>query len=165
MDSLCGGSHRLQEEVLCLTSSEIVGAPCNLGIVRLTSRMDIRLTCRGGYTDGGVLHHTAEAPHGMSLEVGEVDHEVVVGKVLAHDIVFQVFLVLNGDADVVELIHDVHGEDAVEAMVMNRLPMFLGILTGTAVCCAALHNRTVYLIHQIADECGFQVMGITTLTC
>ena len=34
----------------------------------------------------------------MSFEVGEVDHEVIVGQMLSYDVVFQVLLILDGNA-------------------------------------------------------------------
>ena len=84
---------------------------------------------------------------------------------LTDNVILQVFLVLNGNTDIVELIHNINCKDAVEAVVMNSLPVFLGILTRTAVCRATFHNSTVYLVHEVTDEGRLQVMRITTFTC
>ena len=97
----------------------------------------------------------------MPLEVGEVDHEVVVGQMLTHDVVFQVLLILDGDAYLAELIHQVNGKDAVEAMFVNRLPVFLWVLARTAISRATLYDGAVHLFHQIANQRGLQIVCVT----
>lgn len=80
----------------------------------------------------------------MSLEVGQVNHEVVVGQMLAHDVVLQVLLVLDGNAYLSELVHQVDGKDGVEAVLVNGLPVLLGVLSCTAIGRAALYSPWSY---------------------
>ncbi len=82
---------------------------------------------------------------------------------LAHDVVFQVFLVFDRNAQVAVFVHDIDGGDAVKAVCMDGLPVFLYVLTTAAVCRAALDKRAVHLIHQLTDECRFQVVVAATL--
>lgn len=56
----------------------------------------------------------------MTLEVGQVYHEVIVGQMCAHDVVFYVFLVLHRNPNVAVFVHDVDGKDRVEAVLVYR---------------------------------------------
>ena len=100
----------------------------------------------------------------MSLEVGQVNHEVVVGQVLPHDVVLQVLMVLNGDANLAELVHQIDSKDRVEAVLMNSLPVLPGVLAGAAVGRAALHDGAVQLFHQLANKRRFQIVRVTAFT-
>ena len=99
----------------------------------------------------------------MTLEVSQVDHPVIVGKMISHDVVLDVATVLDGDTHLTELVHDIDGKDGIKAMLMDSLPVLGNVLTRTAISRAALHNSSTHLVHEIADECGFQVMVITGL--
>ena len=96
----------------------------------------------------------------MALEVCQVNHEIVVAQVVAHNVVVQVFAVLDGDAHLAELVHDVDGKAAVKTMLVNRLPVFLHVLPATAVGSVALHDGAVHHVNQIGDEFGLQVVVV-----
>ena len=101
----------------------------------------------------------------MSFEVGEVDHEVIVGQMLSYDVVFLVLLILDGNAYFPKLIHQVNSKDGVEAVIVDCLPMLLRILARAAIGSAAFHDGTVYLFHEVAYQCRLQVVGIAALAC
>ena len=65
----------------------------------------------------------------MTLEMSQINHEVVVGKMFAYNVVFQVFLVLNGNANLSELVHQIYGKNAIKTMFMYRFPMLFRVLT------------------------------------
>ena len=98
----------------------------------------------------------------MTFEVGQVDHEVVVGQVAAHDVVFQVLAVLDGNAYLVVFVHDINGKDGIESVFMDGLPMFRHVLSAAAVGRAAFHDGAVDALHEVADECGFEVVGVAS---
>ena len=110
--SLRRGGHRLEETVL-VTAAPLRGAA--------SGGMDIDLADDGRYADALVLQHTAEAAHGVTLEEGEVDHEVVVCQMAAHDVVLDVAVVGHGQVDGVLLVHDVDRGDVVEAALRDGL--------------------------------------------
>ena len=122
MHGLRSSGHRLEEEILRRAGGDVFGRPGQLGVGGLACRVDVSLAVRRGHADGGILHHAAEAAHGVSLEVGQVDHEVVVSQMLAHDVILQMFLVADGNAYLAELVHQVDGEDGVEAVFVDGLP-------------------------------------------
>ena len=124
--------------------------------------MDISLAGCAGNANRRIFQHAAIATHGMALEMGQVDHPVIIGQVVAHNVILDVGTVLNGNAHLAVLVHDVHGKDGIKAVLMNGLPMLRHILTGTAISSAALNDCAIHLFHQVADQCGFEVMVVTT---
>ena len=52
--------------------------------------MDVCLAIAAGATDAEVLQRTTIAAHWVALEVVEGNHEVVVGDMATHDVVFDV---------------------------------------------------------------------------
>ncbi len=89
--SLCGGSHALQKVILL--RQVLPQLRC---ILHLASRVYVCFAVGRCHADALVLQHASETAHGMSLEVGEVHQEIVVGKMVAHDVILKVFLVLHG---------------------------------------------------------------------
>ena len=47
----------------------------------------------------------------MTLEVGKVDHEIVVRKVLSNDIIFNPRRVLHGNAHIALFVHQIDRSD------------------------------------------------------
>ena len=91
---LCGCCHALEEAVLVVDVSspefhhvELLHAAC---------RVDVGLAVLAGAADAEVLQRSAVAAHGVTLEVVEGNHEVVVLHVAAHDVVLDVRGVLHG---------------------------------------------------------------------
>ena len=103
----------------------------------------------------------------MTLEVVEGDHEVIVVHVAAHDVVFDVGAVLDGDADFALFVHDVDLEHGDEAVALDDLPVVGGggalvllVLGGVAVGGVALHDGAVNGVDEQADKLGLQVVGV-----
>ena len=130
MNSLSSGCHGLEEEVLGVALGEYAFVPRRGRVGTLACRVDVALAIGGGNADGGILEHSAEAAHGVTLKVGKVDHEVVVGKVVAYDVIFQVLLILDRYAHLAIFVHDVNSKEAVETMLVDGLPVLLLIHTG-----------------------------------
>ena len=125
--------------------------------------MDVGLAVGRGHADGGVLQHTAQAAHRVTLEVGQVDHEVVACQVVAHDVVLDVLAVAHGNLHLAFLVHQVHDEQRVEAVLVYRLPVRLKRVALAAVGRIALHDGAVHLVHQVLDERRPEVVGVARL--
>ena len=165
VDTLCRGSHTLQEQVLRRPCREEVRPPSLLGVVGLACAVYVGLACRRCHANRGVLQDAAETSHRMSLEMSKVDHEVVVVYVFADDVVLEVCRVLDCNPLLPELVHQVDREDAVESMLMNSLPVVLGVLACSSVGCAAFDDVAVHLLDQGADKSRLQVMIVASFAC
>lgn len=78
------------------------------------------------HADGGILQHTAETTHLVTLEVGKVYHIVITRQVVAHYVIFDMLAVLGSYLHAALLIHQVNNEIIAESMVANGLPVSLG---------------------------------------
>ena len=81
----------------------------------------------------------------------------------AHDVILQVLLVLDRNSNLVVFVHDVNGKDAVEAVLVNRLPVLSFVLSCTAVCCTALHDCSVHLFHEVPYQRWLEVVRVASL--
>ena len=168
--SLRGSSHRLEESVLV---ADVFGSPefSHVEFLHLACRVDIGLAVTAGTPDGQVLERTAVAAHGVTFEMTQQHHEVVVGHVASHDVILDVRLVLDGNTYLVVLVHDIHGEVLQETVTLDDFPvvgrsvaLVLLIARSAAIGGIAFHNGAVHLKDQILDEFGLQVVGVTALT-
>ena len=118
--------------------------------------MDISLAVLTGTAYGEVLQRAAVAAHGMTLEVVQCNHEVVVGHVSSYNVVLDIALILHGNAHLVVFVHDVHREILQKAMTLDDLPVVsrriavvLLVTWSAAVGGVALHDGTVHLEYQV----------------
>ena len=87
---------------------EFLAGPLIPGLRDVVDRMNLLLAdLPVGAADGDVLHGTAEAAHGVALEVGQDDHGVVVADVLAHRDGLEVLAALHGEHRRAFGVHDV----------------------------------------------------------
>ena len=167
--SLSRCCHALEESVLV---ADELGCP-ELGDVEhfhLAGGVYIGFAVAAGATDGEVLQRSAVATHGMSLEVVEGNHEVVVGHVASHDVVLDMCGVHHGDTYLALFVHDVHPEQGLEAVAFDNLPVvgrggalvFL-VAGAAAISRVALHDGAVDQHHEVFDELGPQVVGVAPL--
>ena len=166
--SLCGSRHALKEsllvvDILCpkFQHIELFHSPC---------RVDVSLAVLAGTSDREVFQRSAVAAHGVTFEVAEGNHKVVIGHVTAHDVILDVLLVLYGDADLVVLVHNIYWEILGKAVPLDDLPVVLGgvavvfLVQGAAgVGGVALHYGAVHLEDQILDKLWFQIVGVAPL--
>ena len=151
--SIGSRSHRLVEEVLFGDTT-----PQLLGVFGNTRRVDIGFAVAGGDTDTLVLQHAAEAAHGMPLEVGEIDQEIVVRQMFAHKVVANMQRVAHGDTHLAELVHQVAGGNSRPTMVDKDLLMVFDSITLAPIGGVALDNSALHLIHQGLDELRIEVV-------
>ena len=59
----------------------------------------------------------------------------------------------------------VNGKEAVESMLMDGLPVLFHVLSRAAVGSIAFNNGSVYLFHQVADECRLQIVVVASFSC
>ena len=76
-------------------------------------------------------------------------------------------MVAHGDAYLVILIHDVHGEVFCESVAVDDLPVVGRVVAHVfrvaAIGRVVLHNRAVDIIDQVLDELGLEIVGIGAL--
>ena len=163
--------HAFKEAVLV---ADELGRPKfgHVEFFHLARRVDISLAVAAGATDAEVLQGTAVAAHWVTFEVVEGNHEVVVGHVSTHDVVFDVPLVLHRNADFIVLVHDIDREVVSETMPADDFPvngrvvaLVLLVTRTVAVGSVALHDGAIYFMHKVFDEFGLQVVGVTPLPC
>ena len=131
--------HRLQKIVLRGQVAPHLG-----GILGLPGRMYPRLARRRGDADRDVLHRTAEAAHGVPLEVREHHREIIGGVVRPHEVLPEVPAALHGQAYLAFGIHDVHRGDGREAVFRAGASAAVGGI--------AFDDRAAHLLHQILDK-------------
>ena len=121
--------------------------------------MDVCLAVLTGTTDREVLKRTAVAAHGVTFEVVQCNHEIIVGHVTSHNVELDITLILHGDADLVVFVHDVHWEVLCKTMSLDDLPVvsrriavILLVTRSAAIGGVALHNGTIHLEYQVLNE-------------
>ena len=111
MHCLCSSCHRLEEKVLSGTSSDVILGPCKLSVVGLACAVDISLACCRSHTDAGILKYATKATHSMAFEMGKINHEIIVGKMTTHNVILEVFFILNRYSNLIILVHDIDSKD------------------------------------------------------
>ena len=158
VDRLGGAGHRLEELVLL---GQVIPQPGGVGC--LAGGVDERFTLGRCHADALIFQHAAEAAHLVALEVGEVDHKVVVGKVLAHEVIVEVGRVLHGQGHAAVGVHDVDNGDFVVAALGDGLAVLLGGVAVAGIGGVALDEGAVDLFHQRGDELGTEVVAVLRL--
>ena len=114
--------------------------------------MDVQLTGGGCHADALVLEHTAESAHRMSLEMRQVDHEVVVLQVTAHAVVLYPFAVCNRNVHRPFGVHDVHRGDLIISALLDGLQVAGRRGAVPAVCGITFDQIAADLLNQVLDE-------------
>ena len=96
----------------------------------------------------------------MTLEVCEVDHEIVVLKVASDAVVLDPFVIDHGDVYGAFGIHDVHGGYLLVAAFLDGLPVALGVGTAAAIGRVAFHEGPVHGMYEILDERRAEVVAL-----
>ena len=101
----------------------------------------------------------------MTFEVSKVYHPVVVSQMTTNDIIFKVLFVLNGDTNLVILIHNVNSKNTIETMFVDSFPMFAYILASTTISRTTFYYGAIHLVNKISYKCGLQIMLVATFSC
>ncbi len=96
----------------------------------------------------------------MSFEVGEIDHIVVAGEVIAHYVVFDVAPVAYRYHHLPLFVHQIHRGYGVEAMLMDCLPVGLDGVALALIGGVALHDGAAHGVDELAYQRGFEIVGI-----
>ena len=94
----------------------------------------------------------------MLLEMGQVDHVVVIRDMGADKVVFDPFVVLDRNLDFAFRIHDVYRGDGREAVGLDDFQMVLGGEALPGVGGVAFDDGAVHFLHQTGNEFGFEVV-------
>ena len=97
----------------------------------------------------------------MTFEVGEVDHEVVVLEVRTYNVVVQVSTIGHGNLEFPFFVHKVYLECGKESMFLDGFPMGFGGVAASFVSSVTFYDGATHLIYELADEFGFQIVGVT----
>ena len=150
-----GVRHRVEEAV-------VVGSPDLFG---LAGTVDIGLAVGRRAADGELLERAAEAAHRMPLEVGEDEHGIVVGNVLADEVLLNAPAVRNGKLQIGALgIENVHVEIRAPAVLDHRAAVLLGGVALALVGGVALNHRAMHGLDHRPPEVGTQKVLVALLT-
>lgn len=69
------------------------------------------------------FEHASEAAHLMSFEMGEINHEVIIGKMAPDKIILKVCCITHGQQDASFLVHDIDRGNLAIASLFNGTPM------------------------------------------
>ena len=158
MHGLGGSCHRLQESVLILYV-----LPQSFHHLLVAGSVDVSLTVGRRHANAGVLQHAAESAHRVSLEVSQINHEVIVLQVRAYDVILNVRRILHGYLELALLVHQVHVEARREAMVANHLPVVFKGHALALVGGVALNDGASHLVHQLSYQLRLQIVGVSSL--
>ena len=100
----------------------------------------------------------------MSLEVRQIDDEVIVLQMRSHDVILDVLRVTHRNLEVALLIHDIHIGNVVEAMLADGVLMCLRAVAAALIRGVALYDGAVHQFHQLAYQFRLQVVVTTQLT-
>ena len=131
----------------------MIGSP---QLRRIAHTVYVRLAVRRGYTYRHVLERAAKAAHRMTLEVGQYQHGIVLGKVLAHEVLGKMHAIGYGQRHLAKLVHYVAGRDVRKAVIANRLPVILGIVAAAFIRRVALDDGARKLVNQRLNQCGIE---------
>ena len=127
--------------------------------------MDVGLAVGGRAADGELLERAAEAAHRMPLEVGEDEHGIVVGNVLADKVLVNTPGVRNGKLQIGALgIENVHVEIRAPAVLDHRAAVLLGGVALALVGGVALDHRAMHGLDHRPPEVGTQKVLVALLT-
>ena len=137
-DRLAGVGHRFEEVVLLGELAKQLG-----GFGGDAGGVDVGLAGGGGDADADIFKRAAHAGHRVALKVGEHQHRVVVGKVLADDVLVQMKAVLDRNLDLAEFVHDVAGGHRLKTVFFDGLPVFLRVHAAALIGGAAFDDGAV----------------------
>ena len=142
--------HGLQKSVLVSAPHAAAGA----------AAVDMGLSLRGSNTDGNIFYSAAVPCHGMALEVREHYIVIIVRKMAAHIVFFQISASRHRQRHGALLVHDVHIRYLRIAVVFRHLIVHGRADPGTTVCCVALHDgRIIKGLHQNPDQVCPQIIA------
>ena len=139
----------------------MVGSPDLFG---LAGAVDVGLAVGRRAADGELLERAAEAAHRMPLEVGEDEHGIVVGNVLADEVLLNTPAVRNGKLQIGALgIENVHVEIRAPAVLDHRAAVLLGGVALALVGGVALDHRAMHGLDHRPPEVGTQKVLVALL--
>ena len=105
--------------------------------------MDIGFPVCRGDSNGLVLDHASESGHRMPFEMGEVDHEVIILQMRAHNVIFYMCGVPDRYPELPFRIHDIDLGDLCKAVVSGCLHMLFGSGALAAISRVTFHDSPV----------------------
>ena len=100
----------------------------------------------------------------MTLEVSEVYHEIIVCKMIAHQIFLEPFCILHRQIHFTLRIHYVNRGDLAITTLLNGTSMGFRIRTVAAVSGITLHDVAFYFLHKRTDQFGAEMIALSRFT-
>ena len=122
--------------------------------------MDVQFSVGGCHADTLVLEHAAETAHCMPLEMGQVDHEVIVLEMAPDAVELNPFGISHGNVHRSFGIHDVYGRNFVVTPFFDGFEVAFRGRTVTAVSRVAFYKGTVHRLDQILDEFRTEMVAV-----
>ena len=82
-----------------------------------------RFSFRSSDADALVFKHTSESAHCMTLEMGEIYKEIVIGQMTSDTIILEVFCIRYRQVDISVCIHYINFSDVAIAALFYRTAM------------------------------------------
>ena len=127
-------------------------------VFSLPCRVNVCLSVLGGDTYGGIFEHAAEAAHRMALEMGQVNHEIIVLQMGSNDVVFYPFIIGDRNLEFTFFVHDIHIGYGFIPSFGDFLPVGFRRRTASLVSRIAFNQRTADLFHQITNQLGTEMV-------
>ena len=158
-----GVRHCLAEAVLLrmeVPGLDVVG--------RCAARVDECLACSGGAADGELLERTAVAAHGMTLEMREDEHGIIVFDVFSEIVLLEYGSVGDLPTDIRTFgVHQIHRKALAPTVIFDQLQMGSRVVPntaeGVAVSCVALDDGAVNALDHRTPEIRTQEILISLL--
>ena len=157
------GSRRLRHR---LTERVLFGAvvPKNTLIRHLAAGVDQALALRGGAADGKLLERAAVTAHGVTFEMGQHEHGIVVFEILAHAVFPEHLAVGDVQLHVRTFgVHQIDGKIAAPAVVLDQLAVLRRGVALALVGGVALDDRAADALDHRSPELGLQKVLIALL--
>ena len=124
--------------------------------------MDIGLAVGRSAADGQLLQGAAEAASGVALEMGQHQHGIVIGDVLAYVILLNGLAVRDGQLQIGAFgIQKIHPEAAQPAVVFKQLAVLVGSIALAGIGGIALDHGAAHMVNDRLPEFGFQEILIS----
>ena len=94
----------------------------------------------------------------MAFEMRQDKEGVVIGQMLAHNILVQMEPVFHRDFHLSELVHNIAGRHCFEAVVFDGFPMLFWVHSSAFIGGAAFNNRTIERMDQRANQLRMQIV-------
>ena len=131
--------------------------PGLITIIRFSSGMDQSLASSGCAADGKLLQSSSVSAHGMSFEMGQDQHRIIIHNIFSQMIFLKDLSVGNWPDHIRSFcVHKIYVKIFCPPMFFQKLPMGFCMISDTAagipVSSVTFYNRSMYFFHHGTPE-------------